>query len=147
MEISCSHCGRLFKPSPRHKNQTYCMRSECRRARKAAWQRYKMKTDPDYRRNQRTSQAQWIRQNPGYWRRYRKKNPRKAERNRILQTIRNRKRRKKGDAKMEPSDLIAKMDASKQKQFQPYGQFLLVPMIAKMDALKVNIIAISNSYD
>ncbi len=106
-----------------------------------------MKTDPDYQRNQRTSQAQWIRQNPGYWRRYRKKNLGKAERNRILQTMRNLKRRKKGDAKMEPSALIAKMDVLKQQQFQPYGQFLLVPVIAKMDALKVNIIAISNSYD
>jgi len=47
--ISCSYCGALFEPSPRHKNQMFCMKPECRRARKAAWQRHKMKTDPDRR--------------------------------------------------------------------------------------------------
>jgi len=26
MEIPCSHCGKFFVPSPRHKNQIYCLR-------------------------------------------------------------------------------------------------------------------------
>lgn len=72
-----------------------------------------MKTDPDYRLNQGLSQKQWAKANAGYWKQYRRKNPDKAQRNRILQTIRNRKARGQPlDAKIETS-LIAKMDALK----------------------------------
>ena len=42
---------------------------------------------------------------------------------------------------MDPA-LIAKMDALKSDNFQTLGQFWLLPVIAKMDALKVNIIKI-----
>jgi hypothetical protein len=42
--------------------------------------------------------------------------------------------------------LIAKMDASKSDDFQILGQFWLLPVIAKMDALKVNIIKIPICY-
>jgi len=38
--------------------------------------------------NQKSSQQQWINSNPGYWKKYRKKNPEKAERNRITQAMR-----------------------------------------------------------
>jgi hypothetical protein len=84
--------------------------------------------------------------NPGYWREYRRKNPEKAERNRLLQGIRNRKARSSpSDAKMEAS-VIAKMDALKFDNFEILGQFWLIPVIAKMDALKVNIIKIPICY-
>jgi hypothetical protein len=141
-QMQCCHCGGFFPPSPRHKNQTYCMKPECRRVRRAAWQRHKMKTDPDYKLNQGLSQKQWARANPGYWKEYHRRNPDKAQRNRILQTIRNRKARGQPlDAKMDPS-LIAKMDASKSHNFEVLGQFWMVPVIAKMEALKVNILKI-----
>ena len=42
--------------------------------------------------------------------------------------------------------LIAKMDASKTDNFKILGQFWLLPVIAKMDALKVNIIKIPICY-
>ena len=146
-EIQCLHCGGFFPPSPRHKTQSYCAKPECRRARKAAWQRDKMKIDADYRLNQRSSQKQWAKGNPGYWKRYRKRNPEKAERNRMLQTIRNRRRSRQGRA--DPSgkaSLIAKMDASKWGHFELLGQFWMVPVIAKMDALKVSILRIPTLY-
>ena len=145
--IPCCHCGDLFQPSPRHKSQDYCMKPKCRRARKAAWKRHKMRTDPDYRFNQRMSNKKWAEANPGYWKEYRKKNPEKAERNRILQTIRNRRRSKSQDlnAKVDAS-LIAKVDASKSNNVKLVGQFWLVPVIAKVDALKVNIHEISTPY-
>ena len=49
---------------------------------------------------------------PGYWKEYRKRNPEKAERNRILQAIRNRHRSKKMkvNARGDPL-LIAKVDS------------------------------------
>ena len=137
-QILCIYCGDLFPPSPRHKGQTSCKKPECKSAKKAEWQRHKMHTDPDYRLNQKLSQKQWAKANPGYWREYRRNNPEKAERNRLLQAIRNRKAR--------PSDSVAKMDSSKVKRLKVVGQFYLVPVIAKKDSLKVNIIKIPICY-
>jgi len=145
-QIQCSYCGGLFDPSPKHKNQTACKKEKCQRAKKAAWQRRKMRTDSMYKANQKSSQKQWAMANPGYWREYRGNNPKKAERNRLLQAIRNRKARSSpSDAKMDVS-VIAKMDASKFDNFEILGQFWLIPVIAKMDALKVNILKIPVCY-
>ena len=145
-KILCAYCGDLFDPSPRHKNQTACKKPQCQKAKKADWQRHKMRTDPIYNASQKISQKEWARANPDYWKRYRHKNPDKAERNSVLQAIRNRKARsKKSGTKME-TPLIAKMDASKSDNFQPLGQFWLVPVVAKMDALKVNIVKIPILY-
>ena len=136
--ILCNHCTEFFTPSPRHKDPLFCSKPECQRARKAVWQRNKMRFDPDYQYNQKQSNAMWVKANPGYWREYRRKNPKKVERNRILQTLRNSRRFKKQGA-------IAKMDASIPESSKIVGQFWLVPVIAKMDALKVNIQEITNS--
>lgn len=145
-KILCVYCGDLFDPSPRHKNQTACKKPQCQRAKKADWQRHKMKIDLVYNTSQEISRKQWARANPGYWKRYRNKNPEKAERNRVLQAVRNQKARsKKSDTKMH-TPLIAKMDASKSDNFQALGQFWLVPVIAKMDSLKVNIVKIPICY-
>ena len=145
-KILCVYCGDLFDPSPRHKNQTACKKPQCQRAKKADWQRHKMKIDPAYNASQKISRKQWARANPGYWKRYRNKNPEKAERNRVLQAIRNRKARsKKSDTNMD-TPLIAKMDTSKSDNFQALGQFWLIPVVAKMDALKVNIVKIPIRY-
>ena len=146
-EIQCLHCGGFFPKSPRHKNQDYCMKPACRRAKKAAWKRKKMREDSDYRLNQKLSNKEWAEANPGYWKEYRKENPEKAERNRILQKVRNRRRTKKGkgDGRVDPS-LIAKVDPSIPKKIKVVGQFWMVPVIAKVDALKVYIYEIPTSY-
>jgi hypothetical protein len=141
-EIECVYCGDLFEGSPRHKNQTCCRKKECQNAKKASWQRYKLKTDPEYRANQNSSQKKWCKEHPDYWKKYRKKNPEKAERNRIMQTIRNRR----GRSKEGNPSLIAKMDALKPDRFEILGQFWMVPVIAKMDASKINIIRIPECY-
>jgi len=145
-QIQCIYCGDFFDPSPRHKNQAACKKAICQRAKKADWQRHKMRTDPDYMANQKISQKQWAKANPDYWKQYRKRNPEKTERNRILQTARNRKARATHSlAKMDES-MIAKMDASNFDNFEILGQFWLIPVIAKMDALKVNITKIPICY-
>jgi hypothetical protein len=140
-EIECVYCGDFFEGSPRHKNQTCCKKKECQNTKKAAWQRHKMKTDPEYQANQKSSQNRWVQEHPDYWKKYRSKNPEKAERNRILQTIRNRRARSK-----DGTSLIAKMDASNPDRFEIVGQFWMVPVIAKMDASKINIIKIPECY-
>ncbi len=141
-EIPCVHCGKFF--SPRNRKQNYCTETDCQRARKAAWQRYKMKTDVDYRFQQQLSNEKWINKTPGYWTRYRQRNPDKAERNRALQHIRNRRNRQSDQDTDFP--VIAKMDARKSYDFDLLGQFYLVPVIAKMDVSKVNIYIISKGY-
>ena len=138
-EIPCCHCGNFFTPSPRHKNQIYCMAQACRRARKAAWKRNKMQTDPDYRYNHKLGNQKWAKDNPSYWGDYRSRHPEYVERNRILQAIRNRRRRCGGGGP------IAKVDASIFNKNRMIGQFYLVPVIAKVDALKVNIFDISDT--
>jgi hypothetical protein len=134
----CLHCAAVF--IPRNKKQYYCHRPKCQRARKAAWQRIKIKTDPDYRAAKKLSQQKWVANHPGYWKTYRNRNPEKVERNRMLQTIRNRRRFSSPDVP------IAKTDASNPSDFQPIGQFWLVPLIAKLDATKVNIYTMTNTW-
>ena len=131
-KIPCCHCGRYFIPDPRQKNPRYCREKACQRARKAAWQREKMVSDPDYRANQKQSQADWLSRNADYWKRYRAAHPEQADRNRDLQQVRNKRRHSRG---------IVKMDASRSGKssvgsWLP-GSFWLVPVIAKMDAIKV----------
>ena len=138
-QIPCVNCFDLFYPSPRHKNQTHCMKPACRRARKALWKRVKMKTDPDFKDNQRICNKKWAANHPGYWKDYRLTHPEKAERNRMLQTLRNRKRRC-------ATAVIAKVDASKPYKYNLIGRYWLVPLIAKADALKVNIVEIPKPY-
>ncbi len=144
-QIPCCHCGDFFTPSPRHKNQVYCMKPVCRRARKAAWKRNKMQTDPDYQYNQKLANQKWARAHPGYWRDYRSRHSEYVKRNRILQTVRNRRRTLNAQADA-CGDVIAKVDASIFNKNRLVGQFYLVPVIAKVDALKVNIFDISSPY-
>jgi hypothetical protein len=137
-KIPCVHCGTFF--IPRNREQNYCSTLECQRARKAAWQRFKIRTDTDYRAQKKLSQQKWLQNNPDYWRGYRHRNPYKAERNRVLQHIRNRRNRRTGQG------VIAKMDARKPNHFDLVGRFYLVPVIAKMDVSQVNIYTISSGY-
>ncbi len=137
-KIPCVHCGTFFMP--RNREQNYCSTADCQRARKAAWQRFKIRTDSDYRTQQKLSQQKWLRNNPDYWKDYRRRNPDKALRNRALQHIRNRRNRRAGGG------VIAKMDARKSSHFELVGGFYLVPVIAKMDVSQVNIYTISSGY-
>jgi hypothetical protein len=71
---ACTHCGQSFDPRPQVPNQTYCSSPECQRARKVRWQQDKLRTDPDYRGNQRDAQRAWRDRNPDYYRSYRSAN-------------------------------------------------------------------------
>lgn len=143
--IPCVNCLRFF--TPRNCKQNYCIKPGCQRARKAVWQRYKLRTDDDYRTQQHLSHQKWLQTNPGYYRSYRRRNPEKVQRNRALQIIRNRRNRHQFSSIKRPDDpLIAKMDARNFCHFNMVGQFYLVPVIAKMDVSRVNIYTISNRY-
>lgn len=99
----CACCGKPFQPRPQVPKQAYCASPECQRARKRQWQQGKLKTDADYRANQRGAQRAWQDRNPNYWRSYRETHPEYAERNR------NRQRQQSAGG---PLGGVAKMDAS-----------------------------------
>lgn len=134
--IPCACCSIFF--IPRNKNQLFCSSRSCQCARKAFWQKQKIANDPDYKQQQRLSQQKWLAKKRGYWKEYRSKNPEKVARNRSLQRIRNMQNR--GGAQNSESSksvLIAKMDARKGFSHKLSGQYWLVPMVAKMDAVKI----------
>jgi hypothetical protein len=128
--ICCAHCQQFFVPNPRIKKQRYCSHAACQRARKTLWQKQKLKTDSDYKTNQKDCQKQWCENHRDYWRNWRAEHPKYTERNRIQQQERNRQRTFK----------IAKMDVSKTENFIKSGCYFIIPelfgsaIIAKMDA-------------
>ena len=103
-----------------------------------------MRTDPDYRYNQKLANQKWAKKRPDYWQEYRSNHPEYVERNRMLQTVRNRRRRQCSSKQECGQKVIAKVDASIFNKDRLVGQFYLVPVIAKVDALKVNIFDISD---
>ena len=129
--IRCAHCRRVFLPDPRVKNQRFCGKKPCQRARKTLWQRQKMASDPDYQANHTDSQRAWQKRNPDYWRAYRHRRPDYCQRNRLLQKHRDNNRRRLHG--------LAKMDALKPIWFVKPGTYYLIPepgsSLAKMDAL------------
>jgi hypothetical protein len=139
MEKTCLCCQRRFKPHPAVRDQRYCSRADCQRARKRKWQKEKLARDSDYRANQAEAQRQWRGRNKDYWREYRRRNRAYTERNRVDQRKRNLRRRS--------GEEIAKMDELKGKTLIPSGRYRLVPVcnaeIAKMDELIVEIGIIS----
>jgi hypothetical protein len=139
-KIRCANplCRRLFLPNPRVKNQRYCDKRDCQRARKARWQRHKMKDDPDYRDDHRDGQHAWMEKNRDYWRGYRSRHPDYVKRNRLLQRQRDRRRRD-----------LAKMGALGEISPVKPGSYYLIPArgnLAKMDSLSPRYFLIPSTY-
>ena len=142
-KIRCANpnCRRLFLPDPRVKNQRYCGRKECRQVRKRCWQREKMKTDPDYRKNQQESHQCWKQQHRDYYQIYRAKNPQYVTRNRLLQRLRDQKRRDRR--------FLAKMDSLNPVYSVKPGYYHLIPAkgdLAKMDPLSPQYLLIPHTF-
>lgn len=138
--IRCKHCRRVVLANPRVKEQSYCGKSACQRARKAAWQAQRLSIDPAYQDNQQRGRTRWRRHNPGYWARYRSRHPDYVQRNRQLQRLRDLRRRRRDLAKMDTSEEIFPLKT---------GTYFLVPQarnLAKMDALAQKVHLIPASY-
>lgn len=140
----CAHCGREFTPNPRVKKQRYCPNKACQRARRAVWQRRKLAEDPDYQDNQRRCKKEWQERHPGYSRFYRNKRPEYVKRNRLLQAMRDVRRRKSPYSNRQRR-MLAKMDSLLKPYYSRRGAvFKLVArragVLAKMDSLVVKLI-------
>lgn len=99
----CAACRQLFSPRPQVPRQSYCRAAVCQRERRRRWQEAKLRTDPDYRENQRSAQKAWCRRNSDYWREYRRTHHEYRERNKAQQRVRNRNGAKPKIAKMDSS--------------------------------------------
>ncbi|MFZ0928804.1 MAG: hypothetical protein WAN11_09395 [Syntrophobacteraceae bacterium] len=135
VKIACAHCGRLYDVNTRVKNQLYCGDKDCQRARKRKWQKDKLATDPDYKANQRACQIEWHKQNPGFYREYRRKHSGYRKRNTLMQRCRNARTR-----------VIAKMDALELDPVHKPRVFYLLPLVATMDALPQKVLLFSMRY-
>jgi len=137
----CSSCNDEVTKNPKLKGrqQNYCGKTKCQRARKAAWKRDRLRSSPEFRSDHALANRKWSATNPEYWRQYRLCNPERAERNRLLQQLRNQR--------ISPSSSPKNCKGRRVniQTNQLVGQFWLVPVIAKVDALKVNIAAIRAS--
>lgn len=63
----CVHCGDEFEPDSRVKDQRYCKKEECQKARRALWQKERLRDDPDYKDNQKRCWKEWYSGHPGYY--------------------------------------------------------------------------------
>ena len=55
----CAACDRAFRPRAQVPHQCYCGLAACQRERRRRWQQSKLRSDADYRANQRQAQRAW----------------------------------------------------------------------------------------
>jgi len=92
-ERRCRHCEKTFQPSKYQPQQSVCSETECQKKRRSESRQQRLATDEVYRQVCRDSARKWRAENPGYWKRYREKNPDSVVRNREQQQRRDRKQR------------------------------------------------------
>jgi hypothetical protein len=92
-ERRCLYCQQVFQPSKFQRRQAVCGEGDCQRRRRTDYHRRKLAADPEYRDVCRDSPRKWRSRHPDYWKQYREKNPKSADRNRSQQQLRDRKRR------------------------------------------------------
>lgn len=129
--FTCSCCRRVLPTNPRCKDQEYCGAATCQRERKRKWQVRKMNTDPEYHKNQKAAYKSWCERNPDYWRKRRRdKYAKKAALSAQNVGI--------------SSNRSVKMDTLDEQDFHiNSGEYMLIPIGVKMDALRVRIVGIT----
>ncbi len=97
LKITCHHCGEEVSRNVRiKKGQKYCKAKECRKASRRSWKKKKYATDSEYRKKCQDNTKEWQKDQPAYkyQQGYRAKHPDYVKRNRELQRIRYKERKK-----------------------------------------------------
>ena len=89
----CRYCEKSFQPSKYQPQQSVCSETECQKKRRSESRQRKLASDDVYRQVCRDSSRKWRAEHPGYWQRYREKNPDAVAHNREQQQGRDRKQR------------------------------------------------------
>jgi hypothetical protein len=144
-QLICKHCDEQKQANIRLKgHQQYCDKPECQRARKAAWQKNRIATDPQYHAQQAEAVRIWRQKKPldQYQKQYRQNHPEYVQRNRELQKLRNQKHSSRLACLK-----IVKMDAFHNPPSEKSTSYIMNPYkldasgkIVKMDALVVQLI-------
>ncbi|HHB75157.1 MAG TPA: hypothetical protein ENK84_01240 [Desulfobulbus sp.] len=140
----CACCRRIRPRNLRVKNQRHCGDKRCQQARKTKWEREKLQADPYYRINKKECQERWKQKNPDYWQQYRQSHPEYRKRNRRMQHRRDQRSR---DGNESGTDHLVKMDTLDSFLDDTTESYFICPArmnLAKMDALEVKIIPVSN---
>ena len=145
---TCCHCHTLFIPADKHPHQKCCGRKKCVLAGRAKLQKKKMVDDPIYRENQKAANEEWLAKNPDYWKKYRKRNPDKTLKNRMMQQIRNLKRTgaKPPAAKLNLEELVAKMYLVNPAQSEQQISLWLLSTTAEIKPIKVILTSKADRY-
>lgn len=144
----CLCCKKLFIPLHNVPDQKYCGDDQCRRTRRAQWQRQKLKNDPDYRENQAKARKKWSEAHPDYMRNYRKNNEdyREKERKRSATSRNLKKAAGENMDKLPPLERVVNMDQSNTQCIEKSGYYKITPLSSKgvvnMDSYIVQLIVI-----
>jgi hypothetical protein len=140
----CVCCKKRKITNPKLKNQQlYCSDASCQRARKAKWKRDKTKSDPLFKAIHDAECRTWRKMNPSYWSAYRRHHPGYTHRNRDLQIVRDRKKKQK--VTRPPLAKVDTLKSSYVSQLQNESTYWLVPYLAKVDALKVKLLVVTDT--
>lgn len=90
----CACCRTRFRPK-HNPNQRYCGASLCQKKRRSRYQQKKLKEDSVYNETHQSSQEKWRAMHPYYWRTYRLTHQNYVDKNRLLQGMRDQRRRDK----------------------------------------------------
>ena len=138
----CAACDRAFRPRAQVPHQCYCGLAACQRERRRRWQQSKLRSDADYRANQRQAQRAWPTAMASTGVSTRARHPDYTDHNRLEQRWRDRRRR---------VARLAKMGASPPINGVPSGTYRLLVAtgddLAKKDAWTVKITLISRDYE
>ena len=131
--FTCSCCRRVLPTNPRCKDQEYCGAAICQRERKRKWQARKMNTVAEYHKNQKEAYKTWCERNPDYWSKRRQEKYRKKAAFSVQKTGINASR-------------PVKMDTLGEQGFHIIsGEYMLIPIGVKMDALRVKIVEVTTT--
>ena len=120
----------MFIPRRNTPEQKYCGKDKCLRARRADWQRRKLKHDPDNCEYQATARKRWREAHPDYMPNYRKNHPayREKERKRSKEKRLLKKTAVGKMAVTPPSERVVNMDLSGTQPFGKSAYYKLYPL-------------------
>lgn len=140
--IRCKGCHRIVPANPRLKNneQGYCGAPVCQNKRKAEWEKAKLARDPSYKAKRAQTKSKYEKKNPGRSRQYRACNPKSHERNLLLQSKRDLKRRELKASEADQNSELSPTDASCEKSNVNTNSYEITdPNLATTDAFRKEI--------
>ena len=126
----CAACGEEKVANPRLNPdvQKYCSQPACFLVGRSVRQKERVADDPVYREAQQKADGDWRESHPEYYRDYRKDHPEAVQRNRLLQRLRDARRRNRGRVLPDTAaavDRAASPDSIRVSEEIPPGNYVM----------------------